>query len=271
MTLARRIGDPLIESAALDELTSVQLAHGEVRAAAASAARRTDLLAPLPVTPAAGLEFFDALVMAAECAVAAGDLQAADARQSVSATFPSTREEGHLATSRLLVVTVLAGDWEESVSLAERYREGWQRAGRPRASNLSRGAYAAATLHGLRGDNDARAVWLGIVDALHTPARTVADAHFGEFFDALVLLHRGQPHQAVQLMTTPPEEFNTWSSGGWRPWYAALWAEAAILSRHKDAADRLERARRSCQDNPIAAAIVDRTAAAADNTTATPR
>jgi hypothetical protein len=46
MTLARQAGDPLTESAALDQLTSVQLARGEVRAAAASALRRTELLAP---------------------------------------------------------------------------------------------------------------------------------------------------------------------------------------------------------------------------------
>jgi hypothetical protein len=39
--LARRAGDPLTESAALDELTSVQLARGEIRGALASALRRT--------------------------------------------------------------------------------------------------------------------------------------------------------------------------------------------------------------------------------------
>ena len=32
LTLARRVGDPLIESAALDQLMAVQLARGEVRA-----------------------------------------------------------------------------------------------------------------------------------------------------------------------------------------------------------------------------------------------
>ena len=79
LTLARRVGDPLIESAALDQLTAVQLARGEVRAAAASALRRTELLAPMPVTAESGLELFDALSMATECAIAAGDLRAATA------------------------------------------------------------------------------------------------------------------------------------------------------------------------------------------------
>jgi hypothetical protein len=49
----------------------------------------------------------------------------------------------------------------------------------------------------------------------------------------------------------------------WRPWYAALWAEAAVVTGHEDAADRIDRARRATADNPIAAAIVDRAAALA--------
>ena len=73
--LARRTGDPLAESAALDELTSVQLARGEIRGALASALQRTGVLDPLPVTARSGFEHSDALYMASECATAAGDLR----------------------------------------------------------------------------------------------------------------------------------------------------------------------------------------------------
>jgi hypothetical protein len=44
----------------------------------------------------------------------------------------------------------------------------------------------------------------------------------------------------------------------WRPWYAALWAEAAVVTGHEDAAARIRRARLITLDNPVAAAIVDR-------------
>jgi hypothetical protein len=37
IALARRVGDPLAESAGLDLVTSMQLAHGDIRGAAASA------------------------------------------------------------------------------------------------------------------------------------------------------------------------------------------------------------------------------------------
>ena len=263
LTLARRIDDPLIESAALDQLTAVQLARGEVRAAAASALRRTELLAPMQVTATAALEFFDGFGMATDCAVAAGDLPAARRLAERLRDLPFHREEGHLATARLLLVTVLAGDWPEAVGLAGRYREGWERAGRPRAGNLRSGAYAAATVHGLRGDDDARAAWLDIVGAVATPGRPLSEIHFGEFFDALLLLHRGLPQQAAQVLDTPPEQFKEWYSGMWRTWYAALWAEAAALSGHQDAAARIQRARLAAAGNPIATAIVDRTAALA--------
>jgi predicted ATPase/DNA-binding CsgD family transcriptional regulator len=263
LALARASHDPLAESAALDQLTAIQLAHGDVRAAAASARRRTELLAPLPVTARAGLEFFDAFVMAAECAIAAGDLPTARRLAERLRDLPFYREEGHLATARLIVVTVLAGDWAEAVGLAERFREGWERAGRPRAGNLSRAAYAAATVHGLRGDDDARQEWLDVVGGLETPGRPMSAIHFGEFFDALLLLHRDQPEQAAALLTTPPEEFTQWYSGLWRPWYAALWAEAAVLGGL--GTDRLPRARAAAAGNPIATAIVERAAALAAN------
>jgi len=69
--------------------------------------------------------------------------------------------------------------------------------------------------------------------------------------------------EAVALLTCPPEEFRAWHNGMWRAWYAALWAEAAVLAGHPNATDRLVRARRSTMDNPIALSIVERTAALA--------
>jgi predicted ATPase/DNA-binding CsgD family transcriptional regulator len=261
ITLARQVGDPLTESAALDQLTSIQLSRGEVRIAAASALRRIELLAPLPVTAGSAIEFFDAYSMAADGAIAAGDLPGARRLAERLRDLPFHREEGHLATGRVILVAALAGDFASAVVLAERFREGWERAGRPRAGNLGRGAYAAATVYGLRGDDEARAAWLDIVAAVASPVRPLSELHYGEFFDALVLLHRGHAEQAVQLLDTPPEDFRRWYTGQWRPWYAALWAEAAVLAGHPDAADRLRRARLMTTDNPIAAAIVERAAA----------
>ena len=263
ITLARRAGDPLAESAALDLQTSIQLARGDIPAAAGSALRRTELLAPLRGRPiACGFELFDACQMAAETAVAAGDLTAARELAENVRDLPFYREEGHLATARLLVVTALAGDWDETAAFGQRFLEGWEQAGRPRAGNLNRGAYAAAAVCGLRGDDAGRAEWLTVVNMLVTPGLPISKIHHGEFFDALVLLHGGHPQEALTLLATPPEDIRAWYNGLWRPWYAALWAEAAVLAGDP-AADRIGRARRCAAGNPIALAIVDRSAALA--------
>src|SRR6185369_13242914 len=258
IVLARRAGDPLTESAALDELTSVQLARGEIRGALASALRRTQALDPLPVTAWSGLEHSDALCMAAECATAAGDLRVARQMAERVRDLPFHREEGHLATARLIVVTTLAGDWDEALALAGQFRDGWEQAGRPRAGNLNRSAYAAATVHGLRGDEAARTAWLDVVDALATPGLVMSTMHFNEFFDALLLLHQGRAAAAMEVLSATPEQFRGWAAGMWRPWYAALWAEAAVLTGQPDVASRIRRARLATVDNPIAAAIVAR-------------
>jgi hypothetical protein len=245
-------------------LTGIGLARGEIRAAAASALRRTGLVAPLPVrADRCGLETSDAYFMATETAVAAGDLAAGRRLAEQARDLPFHREEGHLATARLLVVTALAGDWAQTVALGERFLDGWQRAGRPRAGNLSRGTYAAATVHGLRGDEAGREAWLRVTDALSTPGRPASDIHHGEFFDALLLLHRGRPREAMAVLACPPEQFRAWYNALWRPWYAALWAESAVLAGHPEAAGRLARARLSTVDNPITLAIVERAVALA--------
>jgi hypothetical protein len=60
-----------------------------------------------------------------------------------------------------------------------------------------------------------------------------------------------------------PAELVTWDGGEWRPWYAALWAEAAVLAGDPAADQRLADARPLVAPNPIAAAMVERAAALA--------
>src|SRR4029077_21232641 len=124
-------------------------------------------------------------------ATAAGDLPAARQLAERVRDLPFHREEGHLATARLIVATTLTGDWDEALALAGQFRDGWEQAGRPRAGNLTRGAYAAATVHGLLGAAAARTAWLDVVDALATPGLALSAMHFNEFFDALLLINQG--------------------------------------------------------------------------------
>ena len=257
--LARDIGEPLLECGLLDELMTIQLIGGDIPAAMASTLRRVELLEQLPVRAEAGLEFSDGFGMATDTAVAAGDLVAARHFAERVRDLSFHREEGHLASGRLLVVTTLAGALHETAGLADRFRSGWLFAGRPHDGDLNRGAYAAATAFGLIGDDDARAEWLAIVAEMLTAEQAARDHRCYETFDGLVLLHHGAVDLALErLSVSPPEELASWRDGLWRPWHAALWAEASVLQGHPRAPDRVERARTAATGNAVAVAMVAR-------------
>jgi predicted ATPase/DNA-binding CsgD family transcriptional regulator len=261
LRLARAGGDPLVESAALDRLITVHLARGEVRQALATARGRVELLRPLPVAAEQGFELSDANVMAAESAIAAGDLVTARRYAEDVCELPQLREIAHVATARLIMVTFLAGDWAQTLAAADRFRESWERAGRPHVPTLRRATQTAAGLHELRGETAQRDSWRAIFDALALPGVPEHDRFPTAFLDALVLLHRDRPDEAMRRLVVAPERPTRWYDGIWWPWYAAAWAESAVLAGSADAADRVVAARRATADNPIAAAVLDRAAA----------
>ena len=262
--LTRQAGDLLGESAALDLLASIARTRGDVRNAADSSYRRIELLAPFRDDPlAAGPELFDAHQVAADSALAAGDLPAARRLAESVRELRFYQEEGHLATARLVVVSALTGDWDDHAVFRERFLHGWERAGRPRAGNLGRAPLAAAAVCGMQGDGVGREQWLTVGQEIATVGVPVPQIHCDEFFGALVLIHLGKTQEAMDLLATPPDEFRTWYEAYWQTWYAALWAEAAVLSGDPSAADRIARARQVTADNPVALAVVERSAALA--------
>jgi hypothetical protein len=199
--------------------------------------------------------------MAVESAISAGDLREARRLAERVRDLPLNREVGHVAVARLMVVSLLDGDWDSTITAGARFREGWERAGRPRVPTLRRAAHAIATVHGLRGEADDRAGWLAIFDALEPRERPQHDKNPRAFFDALFLLHLDRPDEALSLLDTPPTEIHGWYQGIWRPWYAALWVEAAVLADKPDAPERVRTVRPAIADNLVAAALVDRAAA----------
>jgi predicted ATPase/DNA-binding CsgD family transcriptional regulator len=261
--LSRRSGDAAGESAALDQLTACQLACGEVFEAAASARRRIELLAPLPLSAALAMEVTDGYQMATETALGAGDLPAALALAEQVHALPVYREEPHLGTARLLTVEALIGNWDRVIEISARFLEGWERAGRLVAGNLALGAGAVAMVHGLRGDTHQQAEWEEIVTVLRASYRDTERSRivFNPVFDAVVSLHRGRPAEALDRLDLEPGQLRHWFNGLWRHWYAALRAEASVLDGHPEAAARLALARWTTAGNPVASALVERTEA----------
>jgi hypothetical protein len=263
--LSRRSGDPLAESAALDQFTATQLAHGHIHEAAASVRRRIDLLADVPLSAAMGFELVDSYQMATETSLGAGDLPAALRYAEAVHAAPIYREEPHLGTSRLLTVEALRGQWDRVLEASARFREGWERAGRLVAGNLALGASAVAMVHGLRGEEAEQAEWEEVVTILRRSYHDAARSRivFNPVFDAIVLLHQGRPDGALDRLEHAPGNLREWFTGLWTHWYAALQAEASVLAGHPEADRRLAWARFTTTGNPVASAMVDRAEALA--------
>ncbi|GAB3974184.1 LuxR C-terminal-related transcriptional regulator [Plantactinospora veratri] len=260
--LARRAGDPLTASAALDALAGAQSWAGDSFASAATARSRVELLTSAPVTPATTLELTDALVSGIDTSLGVGDLARARRWARQLADLPLLAEVGHYATSWLLMVDALAGDVPAVLAASRRFLEAWERTGRLRAPRLGVAAASVAMVHGLRGDESARAEWLAIADQLgSTPERSTG---YGAVHDALVLLHQGRAEAALDRVAAEPEQVWKWVTWIWLHWYVALRAEAAALTGHPEARPRIAAARATVTGNPIASAQVDRAEALLD-------
>ncbi|MGW4353841.1 ATP-binding protein [Nocardia sp. NPDC004582] len=254
--LAHGTRDPYAESAALDALAAAQSRAGDLRAAAATARRRIRLLSTTPDNPVGTHELVDALGQATEFGLGAGDLAGARRWGRQLAEHPMLAEVGHTATSRLLVADALAGNVDDVLTHGARFLEAWHREDRPARSALGAAVAGVRMIHGLRDDFDAEREWTGVLQQLGTPA---ADADgYQAVFDALLMLHHGQPEDALERTELTVAEASARVPGAWLPWYLALHAEAAAFAGNADAAGEFDQARTAVDGNPVAAAIIDR-------------
>jgi len=124
---------------------------------------------------------------------------------------------------------------------------------------------AAGMVCGLQGDDAGRSAWLEIFGHMRRVGADLPGSRTGyaPTFEAILLLHRGQAADAAAALDEDPGALTVWSAVVWRQWYAALWAEAAVLAGRADRDERLGRARSITAGNPVASAIVDRAEALA--------
>jgi predicted ATPase len=266
---ARLAGDQTIESAALDLLTAVHLRDNDLSAALRVVRQRDAVIGSLPMVASSGFELSDHCLYGSEVLLAAGDLAAAADYADRLARLPFNRTEHYIGVARRLKVGALAGHFDDVLRDADQFRTSWEDGGRPVVPNLGGCAYAVSMVHGILGDHAGRTEWAQLTDDIigGQPAMTAVPwRSYRSTFDAIVALHRSQYHVAFDTVTVDVDDGVAWRDYGltmYRPWYAAVWAEAAVLAQRDEALDRLERARRATRDNPIAAAMVERAAALA--------
>lgn len=276
LALAREAGDPLLVSAGLDAVTAELLARGDLAGGARTVRARMALLNTLPNDVSASMELNDGYLMAADVLIAAGDLAGAAQAADRLAALPFYEGIPYVSISRQLRVAFAVGEVARVVEGGERFERAWRRAGRPSIAQLGPTAWAVASAHELRGEDEDAARWKDLSNELRRSS--ALNDTFSTAFDAQVLLHRGEVVGALaRLPDDPSVGADTvggyggagWHYGLWRPWWAAFWAEASVLADLPDALDRIERSRVHVQASPIASAIVDRAAAlAADDAAA---
>lgn len=258
---AREVGDPWLESAALDAATMDLVRDGDVMAAHRLAGERVAGILSRQDDPAAGLEIKDALHNAVFCALGAGDLAAARTMAERQRDLPFLREQHDLADEELIAPAALSGDWATVLRTAAMFLADWTAAGRPPSPGRALGPAAVALTHGLRGNRDQRAAWLDILAEIRGVSREDPShgSGYGEVFDAMVLLHQNRAEDALVLLSRDagPGIFAL----VFRQWWVALRAEAAVLGRSDTAPGHLEQARIAALGNPIATAIVQRASA----------
>ncbi|MEU0850254.1 LuxR C-terminal-related transcriptional regulator [Streptomyces flaveolus] len=263
VALARRTGDPVAESAALDALSGALSWAGDAFAGAAAARRRVGVLASLAPAPARTHESMDALAMAAGTALGVGALPDARRWGRQLADHPLLAEAGHHATAWLLAADAFAGHGDEVLGRSTRFLDAWEHSGRRPSLSLGAAAASVAMVHGLRGEHDERASWLTVVGQ----ADTAPEQHrlgYGAVLDGMVLLHHGDAEAALERLAPDPGEVWKWVCWIWLHWYVALRAEAAVLAGHPEARARVDAARTVVAGNPVATAQVDRARALLD-------
>jgi predicted ATPase/DNA-binding CsgD family transcriptional regulator len=258
---ARRIGDAVLESSALDGMMSAALADGDVIRAYLLGQRRLVALPPWRKDPAAGLELKDALHVATFCALGAGDLPGAATAAREQQELPFLRHRRDLADDELAAPAALSGNLDGAIETGRRFLEEWNTAGRPVAAGRGLAPAAVALAHGLRGDQQARDEWLAVLAEIRGVRRADANrkSGYGELFEAIVRLHDDEPLAAFEaLAEADGDSLYAWV---FRQWIAAVRAEAAVLARTPGVRGLVQVASEVTAGNPIASGITARAAA----------
>jgi predicted ATPase/DNA-binding CsgD family transcriptional regulator len=265
LAAARRCGDPVLISGALDAAVSAARAAGRLRDSYRLIRERTTLLDRMPRhDPRTGAEIIDTIHMTADAAVFSGELRAALDAARLSQSDTIAAGQAHIMISKLVVPLALQGRFDEALSYASAMWESWQGAGRPASRWIAPAAYAAVLVHGLRGDDAGCREWraraIALIDS-RDPAASRGLAAFAAFADARVALHHGLSDEACAALADLGVAAHSWYERQHHDFDSFAWAvaaEAAVLAGLADAGRRLGHAAPAGEENRWAAACLAR-------------
>lgn len=267
LAAARRTGDPVLISGALDTVVAGLDAGGRLRDAHQVNKERAALLEYLPRhDPRAGTEIIDTMHMVTEIAVTAGDLPDALASASLAQDDDIAGGQPHMTASKPILPLVLQGRFGEALRQAELMWDSWLQAGRPAARWMGPAMYGIVLAHGLRGDEAARLDWLARIDELVGSRRDqISETNLAvieAFTTARIALHAGRIDEAVTATAGLAMAADVWyDAPQWYSLRAYTWAvaaEVAVAGGQPAAADLLAAAAPAGDENYWAAACLTR-------------
>jgi predicted ATPase/DNA-binding CsgD family transcriptional regulator len=254
LDLARRFGDPVLISGAMDAVASAAAYVGRYKEAARVSTERLQLLGVLQRhDPRVGAEIADIFHMAAQSAVSAGDLETGLRNARTSYDDDANQGLPHFAATHLMAPLVLRGEFDEAMVQATVMRQGWERAGSPPAGWMAPSFFAASTVFGLRGDEEARQEWWELGLAIQ---QAPADASCSTFFGCRVALHAGAIEEARRMALNHSQS----RSSLYHPFAHAIGVEIAVVAGAPGAASQLTDAKDLGQENDFVAALLLRAA-----------
>ena len=150
---ARQLGDPVLLLGALDALAGAVAQVVDCAKAHRLGSERLRLAADLPRhDPSAAAEITDAFHAASTAAIAAGDLQVAEAIARRARTDDPIGSHPYIWAPRLVRVCALTGRFDEAIEHGVAIWDGWQRDGTPPMPWMSSAIATLAMVDGLRGD-----------------------------------------------------------------------------------------------------------------------
>jgi predicted ATPase/DNA-binding CsgD family transcriptional regulator len=252
LALARRLGDPVCISDALDAVGAAASFAGRFKETSRLTAERIGLLDRLPRhDPRVGGEIADIFHMATEAALAAGELETALA--SAQLAHDDDMGLAHFAATHLVVPLALRGAFDDALVQTTVMRDGWERTGRPAAGWMAPSFLATALIYGLRGDDVARAHWWELGQSICHQSRPNC---FALFVAPRVALHLGQLDRALEAAATPEQA----KDGQYGAYAHAVSVEVAVVTGAPDAAQRLAAVSGLANENDFIAACLARAA-----------
>lgn len=250
LELARRVGDPILISSALDAVQGPEWNAGHHRRSVEIARERLEVIETNPTSPMLDIERSDALHMMVESLLQRGAFREAADFAAEARRLDLVRGIAYSAWEREMLPAFYLGEWDAVLAASFRFREEWAAAGKPPLAAMAAALATAGAIHGYRGDPGAAEEWFAFAEKVapdikgQLPGITILRAD--------VDLHHGRFEEAAERFRGAAESW--W----WKPVFHATRAEAFARAGAPEARGALKLAEQQVGDNRYAVALMTR-------------